>query len=63
MKLRSWLVLALGIVVVVAPELQELGSAEAALSWENLWHLIHVAAGGALVRLSGHQWEKAKGFK
>jgi hypothetical protein len=53
--------LILGVLVVIAPELAELRSVHEAMEWGHLWHLIHVGAGAALVRLSGHQWEKRNG--
>jgi hypothetical protein len=48
------------VLLVLAPELEKLGSADNALEWGNLWHLVGVAAGALLVRLSGQEREKEK---
>ena len=60
MLTRSNLILLLGVVMVLAPELESLRSAGEALEWGNLWHLVGVAAGALLVRLSGQEREKEK---
>jgi len=57
---KSNLILILGVLLVLAPELEKLGSAGNALEWGNLWHLVGVAAGALLVRLSGQEREKEK---
>jgi hypothetical protein len=57
---KSNLILILGVLLVLAPELEKLGSADKALEWGNLWHLVGVAAGALLVRLSGQEREKEK---
>jgi hypothetical protein len=57
---RSNLILILGVLLVLAPELEKLGSASSVLEWGNLWHLVGVAAGALLVRLSGQEREKEK---
>lgn len=57
---KSNLILVLGILVVIAPELQMLGSAERAMEWGELWRLINLGAGAALVRLSGQHREREK---
>ena len=57
---KSNLILVVGVLLVLAPELEKLGSAGSALEWGNLWHLVGVAAGALLVRLSGLESEKEK---
>jgi hypothetical protein len=57
---KSNLILLLGVLLVLSPELEKLGSAENVLEWGNLWHLVGVAAGALLVRLSGQHREREK---